>query len=119
MTIAITHNLSQIESRDFVYVLKDGRVVEQGFRYDLEFVFEQEDGRGEFRKMMERQMQMGGFLPEKDVVGAVVKVDVEDVLKRQEEEDEEEEQLEEKYKLPAHLKHQSCYPSFVAWQLDV
>ena len=55
-TIVITHDLSQIESSDFVYVLKDGRVVEQGFRYDLETVSEEgEDGRGEFRKMMEQQ----------------------------------------------------------------
>ena len=53
ITIVITHDLSQIESGDFVYVLKDGRVVEQGFRYDLESVSEEEDGRGEFRKMME------------------------------------------------------------------
>jgi ATP-binding cassette subfamily B (MDR/TAP) protein 1 len=33
-TIIITHDLSQIGSGDLVYVLKDGRVVEQGFRYD-------------------------------------------------------------------------------------
>ena len=43
-TIVITHNLSQIEPGDFVYVLKHGRVVEQGFRYNLESVLE-EDGR--------------------------------------------------------------------------
>ena len=81
ITIVITHDLSQIESGDFVYVLKDGRVVEQSFRYDLESVSEEEDGRGEFRKMMERQNQTGGFLPEKDVAVAAT-VDVEDVLKQ-------------------------------------
>ena len=62
ITIVITHDLSQIESSDFVYVLEDGRVVEQGFRYDLETVSEEgEDGRGEFRKMMEQQKQTGVF----------------------------------------------------------
>jgi hypothetical protein len=30
-TIVITHDLSQIESRDFIYVLKGGSVVEQSF----------------------------------------------------------------------------------------
>jgi ATP-binding cassette subfamily B (MDR/TAP) protein 1 len=49
-----------------VYVLKDGMVVEQGFRYDLE----SEPGHGvesigEFRKMVEVQCRTGGFLPEK------------------------------------------------------
>lgn len=34
-TIVITHDLSQIQSDDFVYLMKDGRIVEQGFRSDL------------------------------------------------------------------------------------
>lgn len=34
-TIVITHDLSQIVSDDFVYVMKNGIVVEQGFRSDL------------------------------------------------------------------------------------
>ncbi|WVQ71433.1 hypothetical protein IAR50_000970 [Cryptococcus sp. DSM 104548] len=34
-TIVITHDLSQIVSDDFVYVMKDGIVAEQGFRLDL------------------------------------------------------------------------------------
>ncbi|KAK4689949.1 ATP-binding cassette, subfamily B (MDR/TAP), member 1, partial [Tremellales sp. Uapishka_1] len=34
-TIVITHDLSQIVSEDFVYVMKDGVVAEQGFRSDL------------------------------------------------------------------------------------
>lgn len=34
-TIVITHDLSQIVSDDFVYVMKDGLVAEQGFRSDL------------------------------------------------------------------------------------
>lgn len=118
-TIVITHDLSQIESGDFVYVLKDGRVVEQGFRYDLESVFEEddEDGRGEFRKMMERQSETGGFLPEKDVAARVD--DVEDVLKHEEEE---EERSKEKYDLPSQLKHQSIAIrplSLGNWMFDV
>ena len=119
-TIVITHDLSQIESGDFVYVLKDGRVAEQGFRYDLEIVSEEEDGRGEFRKMMERQSETGGFLPEKDVAVAAA-VDVEDVLKQQEEEEEKEE-LNEKFALPAHLKHESIAIrplSLGNWMFDV
>jgi ABC-type dipeptide/oligopeptide/nickel transport system ATPase component len=31
----ITHNVSQIDPRDFVYILKGGMVVEQGLWYDL------------------------------------------------------------------------------------
>ena len=34
-TIVITHDLSQIVADDFVYVMKDGVVAEQGFRMDL------------------------------------------------------------------------------------
>jgi ATP-binding cassette subfamily B (MDR/TAP) protein 1 len=34
-TIVITHDLSQIVSHDFVYVMKNGVVAEQGFRSDL------------------------------------------------------------------------------------
>jgi hypothetical protein len=57
--------------------------------------------------MMERPSQTGVFLLEKDVAVAATEptVDVEDVLKQQEEEEEEE--LNEKYPLPAHLKHKS------------
>ncbi|KAH9934166.1 P-loop containing nucleoside triphosphate hydrolase protein [Fomitopsis serialis] len=55
-TIVITHDLSQIESEDFVYVLKSGQVVEQGFRNELEsFVH------GEFRQMTSTQQASGGF----------------------------------------------------------
>ncbi|KAJ7632730.1 P-loop containing nucleoside triphosphate hydrolase protein [Roridomyces roridus] len=60
-TIVITHDLSQISSNDFVYVLKLGRVVEQGYRYDLE------TGAGEFSSMMASQNATGGCLPEKEV----------------------------------------------------
>ena len=61
-TIVITHDLSQIGPDDFVYVLSQGRVVEQGFRRDLE-----EPREGEFYQMMAAQGATGGFLPVKDV----------------------------------------------------
>ncbi|KAG9081761.1 hypothetical protein FS749_007412, partial [Ceratobasidium sp. UAMH 11750] len=35
-TIVITHDLAQIAPSDFVYVMKDGRVVQEGYRYNLE-----------------------------------------------------------------------------------
>lgn len=58
-TIVITHDLSQISANDFVYVLKEGRVAEQGFRYDLE------TSDGEFHHMMLTQQLTGGHLPTK------------------------------------------------------
>ncbi|KAK0504638.1 P-loop containing nucleoside triphosphate hydrolase protein [Armillaria luteobubalina] len=48
-TIVITHDLSQITSKDFVYVLKNGTVIEQGYRADLE------RSEGEFKAMMGAQ----------------------------------------------------------------
>jgi ATP-binding cassette subfamily B (MDR/TAP) protein 1 len=60
-TIVITHDLSQISSGDFIYVLKSGRVVEKGYRADLEV------GGGEFSAMMKSQGATGGYLPEKDL----------------------------------------------------
>lgn len=36
-TIIITHDIAQIGPEDFVYVLEKGRVVEDGYRSDLEF----------------------------------------------------------------------------------
>jgi ATP-binding cassette subfamily B (MDR/TAP) protein 1 len=56
----LSHTIfSQIEPKDFVYVLTDGMVVEQGFWYDLEA--EPEYGH-EGEEMMEAQCRMGGFL---------------------------------------------------------
>ncbi|KAF9483294.1 P-loop containing nucleoside triphosphate hydrolase protein [Pholiota conissans] len=71
-TIVITHDLSQIEPNDFVYVMRGGRVVEQGYRADLEKVeVEQdadiEDERGEFRRMLDAQKLTGGALPTQDL----------------------------------------------------
>lgn len=64
-TIVITHDLSQIETTDFVYVLKEGQIVEQGFRGDLENPKCREES--EFCSMLEAQMQTGGYLPEKNL----------------------------------------------------
>ncbi|KAJ9474629.1 putative Alpha-factor-transporting ATPase (putative) [Pseudozyma hubeiensis] len=53
-TIVITHDLSQIEGEDFLYLLDGGRVVQQGYRCDLE-------GReGLFRSMSLQQKRGAG-----------------------------------------------------------
>ena len=74
-TIVITHDLSQIEAVDFVYVLKEGHIVEQGYRGDLENPKCREDS--EFCSMLDAQMQTGGFLPEKDLNDGVEATPVE------------------------------------------
>jgi len=58
-TIVITHDLSQISPDDFIYLLKDGHLAEQGFRADLEA-----DPHGEFTKISESQNLTGGFVPQ-------------------------------------------------------
>lgn len=63
-TIVITHDLSQIADKDFLYVLKNGEVAQQGYRNDLEY-----DADGVFAEMMKEQMATGGFLLEKNVDG--------------------------------------------------
>lgn len=84
-TIVITHDLSQISSDDFVYVLKGGEVVEQGYRYDLESIAD-----GEFREMMHTQGATGGFLPEKDIPSPDRMDKIEEILGLEEKEMEEE-----------------------------
>jgi ATP-binding cassette subfamily B (MDR/TAP) protein 1 len=136
-TIVITHDLSQITAQDFVYVLKKGRVVEQGYRSDLEAVSlsspsddyihydtETQDapGKGEFRKMMESQRLTGGFLPEKDLLS-----DSEDRLEElQEALEEVEEELEDEKKKQRSakrdtMKHQSILRPLTLgnWMFDV
>jgi ATP-binding cassette, subfamily B (MDR/TAP), member 1 len=55
-----------------VYVLKEGRVVEQGYRSDLEdVVVSAGRDRGKFRKMMLSQSETGGFVPREDVPRAL------------------------------------------------
>ncbi|KII91881.1 hypothetical protein PLICRDRAFT_104545 [Plicaturopsis crispa FD-325 SS-3] len=92
-TIVITHDLSQIGADDFVYVLKGGEVVEQGYRSDLEVA-----ETGDFRAMMEVQGATGGFVPAE---GEKVQ-DVEALLEEMEME------MEEDFdRRPFSVKHQS------------
>jgi len=93
-TVVITHDLSQIEPQDFIYVLKGGSVVKQGFRGDLEGVVDQEfdDARGEFRRMMASQ-------------GVSRSVPTPTLEPEQQEEEEEEEGPS--VPVPPSLKHQS------------
>ena len=113
MTVVITQDLLQIGPEDFVYVLKDGRAIEQGFRADLEFVAPSYKGdQGEFRKMMESQRETGGFLPEKQVVTTSSQNLREAFQKGQ----------SQTTKTPGYLKHQSMplWPlTFSAWMFDV
>ena len=41
-TIVITHDLTQIQDSDFVYVLEDGRIVAEGFRHNIEKVLQKD-----------------------------------------------------------------------------
>jgi len=111
-TVVITHDLSQITPEDFVYVLKGGQVVEQGYRYDLESVpsspldphaDEEEEGKGEFRKMMEAQQKTGGYLPVKEVEDENAK----DRGDSPSFEEDPETDSQQSHPVPAHLKHQS------------
>lgn len=77
-TIVITHDLSQISHDDFVHVLKDGRLVEQGFRSELESFDD-----SEFRKMADTQA--GGF-PQKEVNEKTHIVEIDTILEQQDEE---------------------------------
>ena len=56
----ITHDLSQISDTDFAYVLKEGAVVERGYRGDLEVAG------GEFQQMAMAQAEAGGFASEEE-----------------------------------------------------
>jgi ATP-binding cassette, subfamily B (MDR/TAP), member 1 len=55
-TIVFNHDVSQNEHDDFLYVLKHGRVVEQGFRHDLEA-----DPFSTLRDIADAQGALGGF----------------------------------------------------------
>ncbi|KAI0672285.1 P-loop containing nucleoside triphosphate hydrolase protein [Trametes maxima] len=114
-TIVITHDLSQVESGDFVHVLKDGCMVEQGFRHELE-AFD-----SEFRRMARTQNAEGGF-KEKDLEDESDDVPVDAILEKQDEEKQEE--LEAVGLSSSALKHHSLAPStfrpltFGHWMLD-
>ncbi|KAI0698978.1 P-loop containing nucleoside triphosphate hydrolase protein [Cerioporus squamosus] len=101
-TIVITHDLSQIGSDDFVHVLKDGRLVEQGFRHELES-FD-----SEFSHMAHTQDATGGF-KEKDVEDEEEELPIEAILDQQDEEKQEE--LEAVAMSTRALRHHSIAPS--------
>lgn len=52
-TIIITHDLSQVEAGDFLYMMKQGQVVENGYREDLE----RSGASGLFRELAEQQRE--------------------------------------------------------------
>ena len=65
--IIIAHDLSRIDPKDFLYVLKNRSVVERGSRCDLEAKCEYAhdgEGIGDSREMLEAQ-RTGGFRPGK------------------------------------------------------
>ncbi|KAL5520889.1 HST6 [Sanghuangporus sanghuang] len=134
-TIVITHDLSQITSTDFVYVLQDGNVAEQGYRADLEETVIAPDGReeeGALRRMMRAQGEQGGFKPRResqiaqaDPTGAALvdQAEVERMLEEAAEDDEDEEVNSKRVTmlgLPASTQqrhHQSVGLS--GWMVDV
>ncbi len=102
-TIVITHDLSQITHDEFVHVLKDGQLIEQGFRHELES-FD-----SEFSHMANTQQAEGGF-QEKDVQALEPEeVPIEAILEKQDEELREE--LEAVEMSTRALKHHSIAPS--------
>jgi ATP-binding cassette subfamily B (MDR/TAP) protein 1 len=117
-TVVITHDLSQIESQDFVYVLKYGRVSEQGYRYDLEGVTAPQNGAdsGEFRKMMDVQRATGGFLSQEDVDTNINKNgELESAFENDQKDD-------SRDKMSTYLKHQSIAIrplTFGNWMFEV
>ncbi|EMD36980.1 hypothetical protein CERSUDRAFT_95248 [Gelatoporia subvermispora B] len=100
-TIVITHDLSQVGPEDFVHVLREGALVEQGFRNVLESFPE-----SVFRQMVDSQHATGGFPTKSDDEPAPAPVEI---LERQEEEREEEIQLTTNTK---NLRHQSVLPAY-------
>ncbi|KAG1721099.1 hypothetical protein EDB19DRAFT_1917511 [Suillus lakei] len=88
-TIIITHDVAAIEEQDFVYVMREGSVVEQGFRSDLEHADD------EFARML----RTGGLAVEDELPGYDA---VAAILAGEEEEEEE---------LPVHERHLSIAPT--------
>ena len=101
-TIVITHDLSQIGREDFVYVLKSGQVLEQGFRNELESIVD-----GEFRQMVSTQEACGGFQEKSEAEAE--EVHVEAILEQQDVEMQEE--LAAVKDTAKALKHRSVAPT--------
>lgn len=110
-TVVITHDISQIQEEDFVYVLQAGEVVEQGFRSDLECTG------GEFSRMLSVQGSTGGFQERTDEELAGEEVELAAILDQADAEKEEE--LEAAGINPSDLKRQSIYrPISMSWMFD-
>ncbi|EKM56629.1 uncharacterized protein PHACADRAFT_253850 [Phanerochaete carnosa HHB-10118-sp] len=107
-TIVITHDLSQITAEDFVYVLKNGEIAEQGFRYDLE------TARDEFSRML-----AVGFQERTDEDLAKEEVRLSAILEQTDAEQEED--LEAAGVTAKDLKRQSIYRPLTMnhWMFDV
>ncbi|KAG0696805.1 P-loop containing nucleoside triphosphate hydrolase protein [Suillus ampliporus] len=88
-TIIITHDVASIEEQDFVYVMREGSVVEQGFRSDLEHADD------EFARML----RTGGLAVEDDLPGYDA---VAEILAGEDDDEEE---------LPVHERHISMAPT--------
>ena len=112
-TVVITHDLSQIASDDFVYVLKEGEVVEQGFRSDLE------DNNEEFTRMLSVQGSAAGFQEKTDEDLAGDHVELEAILEQADAEKQEE--LEAVGVTQKDLKRQTVYRPLTMshWMFDV
>ena len=54
-TIIITHDMSQIEEGDFLYVMEEGKIVEEGFRQAL-----QQTSSGAFLRLMQPEVSFPG-----------------------------------------------------------
>ncbi|KAI6096138.1 P-loop containing nucleoside triphosphate hydrolase protein [Pisolithus sp. B1] len=114
-TLIITHDLSSIGAEDFVYVMRAGRVVEQGFRGDLE------GSGGEWEKMVK---EIGAQLEQGDDGDSARLPVYEEVMEILAEAEEAQEQGN-----PATDRHRSVAPTLAgvrpvtmalgSWMLDV
>lgn len=86
-TIIITHDLTSINADDFVYVMSEGCVAEQGFRADLEKVH------GEWNKML----RQGGLSGDDADAHPPVYKEVAEILASQDEEARETQQAKDKH----------------------
>ncbi|KAL5117684.1 ATP-dependent permease [Pleosporales sp. CAS-2024a] len=59
-TIIITHDVSQIQSEDFLYLMEDAQVIQEGYRKELESHF------GAFQAMLSSHEQGDGEMSESD-----------------------------------------------------
>jgi ATP-binding cassette subfamily B (MDR/TAP) protein 1 len=73
-TIIVTHDISQIFEDDYVYVMEDGRLVQEGTRKKLE-----KDHRGAFKGFVDLRIQQKGE-KQSGAVGEMVEEDISDTV---------------------------------------